>query len=289
MNQQRETKTAYYIILICIIAAAGLIIAAIVIATTGEEETTAETETVSETAAGTTVPYYEDVSVSSYDTSLFVLDENGRMTYTDDSVTYWTGIDVSYAQGTIDWAAVAADGIDFVFVRVGARGYGESGRLITDSYYETNITGALAAGLSVGVYFYSQATSTDEALEEALFVLELIEDFELTAPIIFDWENYSDVEMRTDDVDMETATQCAIAFCDYFENLGYETGIYFNLDNGYNLFNLSEIKEYIFWVAQHNEEYPEFYYDFSIWQYSESGTVDGISGEVDLNISFIEF
>lgn len=229
-----------------------------------------------------------DVPVNSFDTSLFVKDENGIMTYADESRETHIGIDVSSHQGEIDWQKVAASGVEFVFVRVGYRGYGKSGSLNTDKNYKQNIEGAKAAGLKVGVYFFSQAISMTEAIEEARMTLDLIKDYEIDYPIVFDWEIIGTASARTDNVSMQTLCSAANAFCDVIESAGYMPMVYFNKHVGYTKYDLSTVKDNYFWFAQYSDT-PDFYYDFDIWQYTSSGRVDGIKGNVDMNISFTDF
>lgn len=197
-----------------------------------------------------------------------------------------TGIDVSSHQGAIDWQAVAEAGVDFAIIRVGYRGYG-TGAIEEDTMYYANMEGALAAGLDVGVYFYSQAISTQEARQEAQFVLDRLGGYEITYPVIFDWEQ-SSAEERTANVDDETLTNCAIAFCDNIEAFGYRAGCYFNQSFGYDRFDLRQLDDYCLWLAEYNT-YPTFLYDVALWQYTSSGSVPGISTVVDLNLCFVDF
>lgn len=129
------------------------------------------------------------------------------------------GVDVSYYQGDIDWEQVAGSGIEFAMIRVGYRGYG-TGKLVEDEKFHQNIQGALAAGLDVGVYFFSQALNVEEALEEADFMLERIADYNITMPVVFDWEFVND-EARTANMDRRTLTDCCLAFARYMEEKGY--------------------------------------------------------------------
>ena len=231
------------------------------------------------------VPYYSDVPASTLMPEYFVK-ENGRIYYEDNSVRYCTGVDVSTFQGDIDWEAVAKDGIEFAMIRVGLRGYGSKGNIHEDEKARQNIEGAIAAGLKVGVYFFSQAITTAEAVEEANFVLDIIKDYNLTYPVVFDWENDPGIGMRTDNMSNILLTDCAVAFCETVKAAGYTPAVYFNLNFGYLRYDLSRIKDYVFWYAQYKGDRPEFYYNYNIWQYSDCGTVDGIDGDVDLNISF---
>ncbi len=196
------------------------------------------------------------------------------------------GIDVSSHQKTIDWAAVAADGIEFAMVRVGYRGWG-NGEILADALGQTNLQGAAEAGLKTGVYFYSQAISVEEAREEADFVLAQLGGRKLDMPVVFDWEIFSE-SGRTANVDSQTLQDCILAFCDKIQAAGYQPMIYFNLDISNRLLDLVDLQQrgYPFWLAMYTDmmTYP---HRVDMWQYSESGTVKGIEKLVDLNLYFI--
>lgn len=274
----------YYLLAAVIILLAMITVTVITYVNKIEEETTTLPETTTLFMNGE-VPFYENLPASSYGKDNFSIDD-GRMVYNDKFVSYSTGIDVSAFQGDIDWEKVAADGISFAIIRAGFRGYGTAGSIHEDDNARKNIEGALDAGLDVGVYFYSQAITPEEAKEEAEFVLDIIKDYEIALPVVFDWENEPDVGMRTDNLDGTVLTQCAVTFCETVKLAGYLPAVYFNLTDAYVRYDLDKIKDYTFWYAQHEGEFPNFYYEYSIWQYSDSGKVDGIDGNVDLNICF---
>ena len=232
------------------------------------------------------VDVLEDVPVNSYDADAFY-QEDGRIYYESDTVETRTGIDVSVYQGDIDWEAVKNDGIDFAIIRLGFRGYGESGSMNLDRNFTANLEGAIAAGLDVGVYFFSQAITVKEAAEEAEFVLEYLDGYDLTYPVVFDWEVIGTESARTYGLDTETLCACANTFCSMVEEAGYEAMIYLTSYAGYIKYDLSQVMEYDFWFAQYSDT-PDFYYDFQMWQYSSTGSVDGISGDVDLNLQLIQ-
>ena len=196
------------------------------------------------------------------------------------------GIDVSYYQGTIDWEKVKASGIEFAIIRLGYRGYGKEGKLVEDKMYWQNIQNAITAGLDVGVYFFSQAVTVEEALEEAEFVLERIKNYDITMPVVYDWEYVSE-EARTANMDRRTLTDCYLAFCGKLEEAGYTPMAYFNPNQARNLMNLTELEDYPFWLAFYTDRmtYP---YRFEMWQYTDSGKVPGIEGPVDLNLYFTD-
>ena len=223
------------------------------------------------------------VPVNRYAREDFTVYENGRVSYFHNGLQAREGIDVSFYQGEIDWEAVAADGVDFAMIRLGYRGYTEGG-LRMDSRFAENIRGALDAGLEVGVYFFSQDITPEEAEEEADFVLEVLEEYEITYPVAFDWEPITPgKEARTDDLDGETLTRCAAAFCQKIAQAGYTPQIYFNQELGYLAYDLAELKDWSFWLAEYDTS-PDFYYGFDLWQYTHTGSVEGIQGNVDRNL-----
>lgn len=193
------------------------------------------------------------------------------------------GIDVSVHQGLIDWQQVADAGVDFAMIRAGYRGY-KYGQVNEDTSAHMNIQLAQAAGLMVGVYFYSQAVSVEEAVEEANFLVEFLEGYTLELPVVFDWERYSD-EARTANVSGRTVTDCAIAFCDVIRDSGREPMIYFNSNQALNQLSMPELTEYGFWLAQYDTS-VWFPYKVDMWQYSNKGRVPGVNTNVDLNIGF---
>ena len=223
----------------------------------------------------------DNVPVSSYDADKFQK-VGDRMTYTGQGAETSLGVDVSYHQGVIDWEKVAGDGIDFAMIRAGGRYYG-SGVVFEDSQFRSNLRGAMEAGLDTGVYFFSQAITVEEAREEARFLLNLLEDFDFSGPVVFDWENIDYDTARTDGVGSATVTAMAQAFCQEVESAGYQPMIYVNRYIAYLIYELGGVADYPFWIAEYGET-PEFYYDYQIWQYTDSGKVAGINGPADMNI-----
>lgn len=195
------------------------------------------------------------------------------------------GVDVSSHQGNIDWAKVAKTDVAFAMVRVGYRGY-VVGDIREDTMWKTNMQGARENGLMLGAYFFSQAISVEEALEEAEFVLSLLDGMELEMPIVFDWEPIGD-SARTAHMDAETLNACAKAFCNTMENAGYDAMVYFNIDLSTRLLDLTQMQEagYHFWLAMYTDRMT-FPHKIDMWQYSDGGMVSGIDGNVDLNLYF---
>lgn len=212
--------------------------------------------------------------------------QNKIPSYVRDDYEVLRGVDVSEHQTDIDWQQVAASGVDFAFVRVGRRGY-SAGALFEDETYKANIEGALNAGLEVGVYFFSQAVSVQEAIEEAEFALELIKPYQITLPVVYDWEKiYTDDSARTAGLDSRVLSDCAVAFCETVKKAGYTPCIYFNRHTGYYGLDLSRMTDYLFWFALPESPFPNFYYKVDIWQYSFNDSVPGIPGETDMNLYF---
>ena len=210
---------------------------------------------------------------------------DGRYTYYEDGApASMLGVDVSDHQGFIDWSAVAADGIEFAIVRIGYRGTTEGG-LYADGYADANMDGAAASGLAVGVYFFSQAVTPDEAVEEAEFALSLLAGRELALPVVYDHEPVAG-SGRANDIDDETASACARAFCERIEEAGYATMIYGNSAD-MSRYDESVTDARPVWFAEYNTPTPTAQFDLSIWQYSNAGTVDGIATNVDMNILFL--
>lgn len=195
------------------------------------------------------------------------------------------GIDVSKYQYNIDWNAVKASGIDFAIIRVGYRGYG-TGALVEDPYFRKNIQGANAAGVKVGLYFYSQAINEQEAVEEASMVIRLIQETggRVSYPIYFDTEKVAGATGRADGISRDQRTRNAVAFCNAIQGAGYRAGVYSYASWFYNNLNMASLTGYSIWIAQYRDQL-DFKYNYDIWQYTSSGTVPGISTRVDMNVS----
>lgn len=230
-----------------------------------------------------TIPKF-NIPTNTYDTEKF-LNNNGLVTFDDPNASL--GIDVSAYQGDIDWQAVKESGIDFVMIRIGYRG-ATRGKLNEDSKFQQNYEGATNAGIQVGVYFFSQAVSVSEAEEEAGYVLQLLQGKQLSYPVVYDWEFTSVNGSRTASATGEQITSYASAFCKKISKAGYTAGVYFNRNLGYSYYDLEEIKDFDFWLAEYRN-IPAFYYDFKIWQYSDNAQVQGIETPVDIDICFKKY
>ncbi len=221
-----------------------------------------------------------------YNWSCLTNTEAGIQYAGDERYTIRKGIDVSEHQGDIDWGQVKAAGYDFAFLRIGYRGYGEQGTLCADAKFQQNIVNAHNAGVEVGVYLFSQAVSEDEALQEAGLVLEQLQGHSLELPVVFDPERIRDDAARTDNVTGEQFTKNTVLFCEKMKEAGYQPMIYSNMLWEAFEYDMEALADYPIWYADY-EPVPQTPYYFSFWQYSEKGSVDGIAGNVDLNVQFL--
>jgi len=223
--------------------------------------------------------------VSPYDWA-HLAQEDGRFSYTKDGApASRTGIDVSDHQGAIDWEAVAADGIDFAMVRLGYRGSTE-GNIYMDEEYEANLEGARSAGLLVGVYFFSQATNEAEAREEADFVIGNLDGASLDYPVAYDHEPMTGGG-RANSLSGSQLTKNAQAFCQRIQEAGYTPLVYGN-NADISKLDLGALGAYEVWFAEYGTSVPTGQFDFTMWQYTNNGSVDGIGTGVDMNIHFLE-
>lgn len=193
------------------------------------------------------------------------------------------GIDVSEHQTEIDWQQVKAAGVDFVMIRVGWQGYTQ-GALFTDTLAQTHYAGAKAAGLKVGAYIFSQAITPEEGAGNASFLLEQIKSWQIDMPLVINWEHMGD-ENRTTHVTARQLTDITKAFCDTIEKAGHTPMLYFNADLAFGRMHLEELAGYGFWFAQYAEQL-NFPYKVKMWQYTATGSVPGITGDVDIDLYF---
>ena len=195
------------------------------------------------------------------------------------------GIDVSTFQGDIDWQKVKNSNIEFAIIRLGFRGY-ESGKIVLDNQFENNIVGSLEAGLDTGVYFFTEALTEQEAIEEADFVIENIKGYQINMPVVIDVEESANTQKtRTRDLTQEQRTKNVIAFCERIKEAGYDVMIYGNLKSFMIMMNIEELENYDKWFAYYR--YPfHFPYKIKMWQYTAYEKIDGINGKTDVNLMF---
>lgn len=237
------------------------------------------------------MPALAGVAKNEYVNDYFIKDEEtGYLTYDDGVNKTIAGIDISKYQNDIDWDAVKDAGFEFVMIRCAYRGY-VSGSLNADERFEENIEGALDAGLKVGVYIFSQALDVDEALEEAEFVIDLIKDYDVSYPVVYDWEVVIDEDgdtARTKYIAPDQLTNNALVFCERIALEGYTPMVYANKKTAVWKYDLSRMQHIDIWFAEYSDT-PTYFYDFAMWQYSSKGNVPGIKGNVDLNISWKDY
>ena len=199
------------------------------------------------------------------------------------------GTDVSFYNGSINWRALKKVGIDFVIIRLGGRGWGTGATLYEDSRFFNNLGAAKAAGLDVGVYFFTSAVNTLEIRQEASLVIDRLRGFSLELPVFFDTElsgNYPNG--RADKLSMAQRTELAKQFCTIMEKHGYQAGIYASESYLNDEVNYNALSQYCIWMASYteNNELPSQKYLYNIWQLSDRGRLPGISGYCDINVIF---
>ncbi len=217
------------------------------------------------------------------------------LTYNDNDFTSRFGIDVSHYQGKIDWHKVREAGVTFAFIRLGYRGYGEEGNIGLDDQFEYNLENAMAEGIDVGVYFFSQALNEDEAREEADFVISTLESYGfddqtgIKLPVAYDLITATDMGGRTNGLTLEQYASNAQAFCRTMSQASYQTTIAFNEDQRSDFGNeLDSLSLYSFWYGNYNitdQVVPPFTFDFM--QFSNKGKIPGIDTPVDLDIQIL--
>lgn len=222
-----------------------------------------------------------------YDFTQLVCQSNWMKYFENGTQTSFEGINLSEVQDYVDFSAVKKSGVDFVMIRLGARGYG-TGQLILDDYFLDNIKRATDAGLDVGVYFFSQAITADEAVEEANMVIESLDGYQISYPVAYDMERILSDVSRIDSLTKSERTDIAKAFLEKIEEAGYKTLIYGNKEWLIKQIDMSKLTAYDVWLSQASD-IPDYPYKFTMWQYDRGGTVDGVSGYVDLNISFVDY
>ncbi len=233
-------------------------------------------------------PVNTDLELNKLKADKFIINDKNLSTYTidykDNEIEAFKGIDVSKFQGDIDWEKVSEDGVDFAFVRVGYRGY-ETGKLVEDENCKTNIENALKNNIKTGVYFYTQAITEEEAVEEAEFVIDIIKEYDINYPIAFDLEVVGEETARTNKLTTDERVKIVKAFCETVKDAGYTPMLYGNLATMFSMVEYEEMLDYEKWFAYYDTELY-FPYELAVWQYSCTGKVDGIEGDCDLNLAF---
>lgn len=234
------------------------------------------------------IPLSDTIERNTLERGNLSVSENGEISYTSQNGTSARkGIDVSQYQGDIDWEQVAASGVEFAMIRAGYRGYGTAGTLVTDEYFERNMEGAAANGIDTGVYFFTQAITVEEVLEEAQYVIDLLASYDISYPIVIDVEKLSVSDARANALTQEQRTEIVCAFCDAIAEAGYTPMIYGGIYSLFGMLDINQVSHYKIWFAFYNN-YVYYPYEMQMWQYTDKASIPGIEGNVDLNLWFLE-
>ena len=262
-----------------------------------EEETTESTEESMDDGKHVKITYSDGSSEwvtinpyqekNTYDFTNLVSND-GKLKYSSDGKKIsFLGVDVSRYQKDIDFATLKDSGVEYVMIRLGARGY-KTGALQLDEYFINNIDKATEAGLDIGIYFYSQAMSAQEAVEEANLVIDNLKERKITYPIAFDMEFVENDQARVETLTRDERTAITQAFLKRIEEAGYIPMIYGNKEWLIKRIDLSKLTNYCVWLSE-EADIPDYPYQYEMWQYTKQGTIDGIEGFADLNISFVDY
>ena len=233
------------------------------------------------------VEIMEDLPKNNYQAENFELDAPVLKFYSNGRLSSKFGVDISKDQANIDFKKVADQGVDFVMLQLGARGY-SSGKIILDGSFSDKMKSVQEAGLGIGVYFYSQAITKEEAVEEANYVIAATAGYQVIYPVVFYTEELFNDSARTDTINNEKLTDCAVAFCDTVKKSGYIPMICADERQFAKRVDMTRLTSYEWWLRDTDEK-SDFPYKYSIRQYSNTGRIDGIEGDVNLDICFSDF
>ena len=300
-RRRRQSKIILIVVLVSLFII-GMVLGMVIISIKSSKEIAAVQEeldrTIEEQSAITVVNVYQPkrerrlgaIPINPYDPDRYGID-NGFKAYFDENGNKIShlGVDLSYHNQNIDWDELAASPVEFVMLRCGYRGYTEGG-LVEDEKFREYAAEANRVGLKLGVYFFTQAISVEEAEAEAEFVAELIEDYDISYPVAFDTEDISSESARTNtnEISNELRSQMCDAFCKTIASYGYYPMIYSSENWMRRKMNLEALQDYDFWAAQYVEE-NDFLYDFTMWQYTADGNVPGVKESVDIDISMVDY
>lgn len=208
--------------------------------------------------------------------------ENGK------EISY-VGADISKQTGSVNFVSMKAAGVDYVMIRIGGRGY-SSGQITLDENFKENIEGAIEEGIDIGIYFYSQAITQDEAIEEVNFVVQNLEPYRahVKYPIAFDMEFVANDEARIDGLSREDRTNIAVSFLEGVKAAGYVPMLYGDKEWLLKEVDLAKLQDYDVWLTQESD-IPDYPYQYAMWQYSTKGVLNGVKGDANLNICFIGY
>ncbi len=199
------------------------------------------------------------------------------------------GVDISKHNGQVNFNSIKSAGVDYVMLRLGARGY-STGQISLDDNFVENMEAAVEAGLDIGVYFYSQAVSLEEVMQEVNFVIQNLEPYRahITYPVAFDMENVPNDKARIDGLSRDDKTAIANAFLGGIQAAGYAPMIYGNKEWLIKNVDLAKLQDYDVWLSQ-EQDIPDYPYQFAMWQYTTTGVLNGVSGDASLNLCFVSY
>lgn len=208
--------------------------------------------------------------------------ENGRK-------TSYVGVDISKHTGEVYFPSLKAAGVDYVMIRLGSRGY-STGQITLDENFKENIEGAIEAQLDVGIYFYSQAITQDEAVQEANFVVQNLQPYKanIKYPVAFNMGFVSNDDSRIEGLSRDDKTAVTVSFLEAVRAAGYVPMIYGDKEWLIKEVDLTKLQDYDVWLSQ-EEEIPDYPYRYAMWQYNTDGVLNGIDGGADLNICFVSY
>lgn len=254
-----------------------------------EEETdhSLQTEIIHEDGSSEWVDINPYLDLNTYNFANLVYRSPLMMYYENNTRISYVGVDLSKLQDYVDFNELKSAGVDYVMLRLGQRGY-QTGELSMDEYFYENLRRASEADLDVGVYFFSQAITEEEALEEAEYVISALSENEIQYPVVFYMDNVSGMECRIDDLDKMERTNIALTFMERIEEAGYIPMFYGDKEWLIQNLSLGSMIGYDIWYAEESD-LPDFPYEFAMWQYTTSGRIEGISGNANLSICFIDY
>ncbi len=229
-------------------------------------------------------PYLES---NTYDYTKLQMRADKMAYYEDGRSVSYLGADLSKYNGDVDFHALKESGIEFVMLRLGARGYG-SGQIMLDEKFDEYMNKASEAGLEIGVYFFSQAITAEEAVEESNFIIQTLTGRNITYPVAFDMEYVQNDKARVEILSKEEKTAVARAFLENIKAAGYKPMIYGTKEWLIKEINLTKLTEYDIWLSQ-QKDIPDYPYKFQMWEYTTEGEIAGVDGDVDLNICFVDY
>lgn len=228
-----------------------------------------------------------DIASNTYEPTNMIRSGNIMKYFVNDKEVSYVGVNLSENQTDVDYEALKDAGVDYCMIRVGVRGY-STGQLVEDKLFKTHMDGAIAAGLDVGVYFVSQAISTQEAQLEAAKVIEMLQGYSLDYPVAYDMGYVVNDTGRTDDLSKSERTKIAEAFLRDIRTAGYKTLLCADKNWLITELNLLRLSSHEVWLDEPGD-IPDYPYKYTMWKYSDSVSIDGISGYAEMSISFIDY